>query len=142
MDSRDLFQYLSTSKIDEWKGTTHSYLIHWLEQVRLFHTIAPGKIGDEQLRILLQTAVGSIEFLANVGIQAEINDVRDGNTTTWDQYQQLLKTAAKQYDKKHASKAHNRDHRRVYLHDIDDGYEAAAAPDDADDTFYDIDTGL
>ncbi len=143
LDSKSLFQYLSTSKVDEWKGPTHSYIVHWLEQVRLFHTIAPGKIGDEQLRVLLQTAVESIEFLANVGIQAEINDVRDGNITTWDQYQRLLKAAAKQYDKKHGSKTRTREHCHVYLHDLEGDADDEPIPDESPpDTAFDIDTNL
>ena len=102
IDSSQLMSYVVSSRYDDgsWRGSTHSYILHWLEQIRKLHALIPASdhFSDAQQRIMLQTAVHSVADLRQVKIQADQDRILHKRNLTFDQYLSLLKSAATQHD--------------------------------------------
>jgi Reverse transcriptase (RNA-dependent DNA polymerase) len=85
-----------------WKGTAHSFLLHWegkLRQYENFSTNRQDKFSDNQKKTFLQNAVGEIAELRQVLITAELDEANGGPAQSYQQYMNLLKTAASRYDR-------------------------------------------
>ena len=43
IDVQDILHYISSSQLGNgsWKGTSHSYILHWPEQVQLYESLVP-----------------------------------------------------------------------------------------------------
>ena len=98
LGAKKYLAYITNSSLGDgkWHGTLHKYIIHWREQARTYNTMVPQakKMGTEVLLQLLQNAVHPHNDLRNVYTTAQLAETNGGKTLTFDQYYQLLETAA------------------------------------------------
>ena len=70
IDASSLLTYLTTTRLGDgkWKGTTHAFILHWQDQVKKYHNIAPGssKIPQDIIRTMLENAVHPFPALSAV----------------------------------------------------------------------------
>ncbi len=138
LDTAQLLEYITTTNIaDGWNGTAKGYVLHWMEQIRLYRTIKPDAYDDEQLHIMLQNAINPNPDLRAIGAQEDYARATGARTPSFEQYYALVKAAAERYDASHAGKPKSRARRNVYAHDV----AAANYPSAADDR-YDVDTSF
>ena len=65
MNAADALSYITTAKIETWKGASESFVLHWQDQIRLHETLsATTRHLDDSLKLtLLQNAVHSNTYL-------------------------------------------------------------------------------
>jgi hypothetical protein len=70
LDSSSILTYITSSRLGDgtWKGDTHSYLLHWQDQVRKYESLIPVKAHfvNEQKLTMLKNAVSGIPALRQV----------------------------------------------------------------------------
>jgi hypothetical protein len=125
IESSNILTYITSSRLGDgtWKSDTHSYLLHWRDQVRKYEDLIPkpDHFSDGQKRTMLENAVHNISDLRQVRIQALHDKVQTGKAITYDQYVSLLLSGAMIYDPQlgDSKPARSRAQRQVYAHDID-----------------------
>lgn len=121
LDSSEILAYITTIRLGDgtWRGNTESFIIHWLDELRKYESIIPSGAGlsEEQKRSTLENAVYPISELRAVKTQAQQNAVYSGQQLTFDQYYDLLTSAAQAYDRQFTVKERPRV-RRVLEHDL------------------------
>ena len=125
MDSSDILSYLTTAKWGDtrWNGTAHSFLLHWLEQARLYDDTADSALADTVKYTLLQNAVRPLPELRAVSTTVASLEVNTNRKLSFEEYKQLLLSAAQTYDggAKQATRTDrsrtSAARRRVYQHD-------------------------
>jgi len=140
-----IIQYLTTVKIGDgaWKGTSHAFVLHYMEQFRLYHSLVSSKkrFSEEQQMIMLQTAVDPLPALSSVRQTAELLWTQQGVYPTLLQYIELLKSAASIYDNRllttNRTKLMTPRSRSVYYHDLD-----SDEIQDHEEDSYDIDSSV
>ncbi|MEM7536959.1 MAG: hypothetical protein AAF639_32575, partial [Chloroflexota bacterium] len=142
IDSGELLAYITSTRLDDgnWKGSTHSYVLHWQDQVRLYESLvdASDHFSDGQKRKMLENAVHPLADLRAVHDQATQHKVHSGVDLTYDQHSSLLHSAAQTYDSQFAAKPVSRASRRsVYVHDL---LSSDLEPDPDPDIAFDIDS--
>ena len=118
--------YIMSVSADDnsWKGTSFGFILHYLEQIRLYHAQVTNRerFSDSQVRTMLQNAVTPYSHLAMVKGQADLHKTQTGHYPTLMEYTELLKSAAAthdaQYNKKGSMVSSKR--RSVYSHDMYD----------------------
>ena len=144
LESTTLLRYLTTTKlgVDTWKGTAHSFILHWLEQVRLYNDLSSTTdLSDELTLTLLQNAVHDFKPLRAVKDNADQHKTHTGNELTLEQYVNLLESAAINHDASVAPKRSVLTKRRqVLMHDLDYDFTDDFIDDDIPD--FDIDAPL
>ena len=139
----DIMSYISNVRLGDgtWNGTMEAFVIHWCEQVRAYEKDAPKEelFSGQQKMVMLQNAVRPIDDLRKVHETARHLKAGDGTKTEWDQYVDLLKSAAQEYDARRGSTGIRAQARRrsVYQHAISD-----FAYDDPDDMIHNVDTPI
>ena len=101
LESSRLLAYLTTAKLgaDTWKGTATSFVLHWFEQLRLYHEVnSKSPLPDDLVRTLLQNAVHDFRPLRAVKDQADQFKTQNKKELTLQEYTQLLKSAAHNHD--------------------------------------------
>ena len=145
LDLSSILSYLTSVRTGDgtWKGTMHTFILHWQDQVRKYETLVP--ISDHfsvgQKRTMLESAVHPQMEVWAVKNQVNQYKTQTGVDLSYKQYSNLLLSVASLYDAQFAAKSHPAcsaaKHHSVYKHDID------VSPQDADgDIFYDIDSDL
>ena len=141
MEASELLSYITSTKLGpsgDWKGPTHLFILHWKNQVKQYHQLIDPKdyFSDGVLMNMLQNAIYPIEELRSVRKVMEMDRTKSGGTLTFDQYSQLLKSAAIDYDSQFEKKS-TKKYLHTYNHEIDYGlnYEQ-----DSDLEVYDLDT--
>ena len=109
LDSDDYQDYIANARLgpgSTWKGDTIGFIKHYREQIRLFEQLVPDaeKYPDGAKMRMLMRAVGGIESLDQIRVQAEQLKSQLGTRMSWEQYLNLLESAARVYDKKHEAK--------------------------------------
>ena len=102
LDASSLLTYLTTNRLGDgkWKGTTHAFILHWQDQVRKYHDLAPKqKLPTDLQRTMLENAVHPIPALRIIKTQAEQHKAHTGLDLSYSQYSALLLSAAQQHDK-------------------------------------------
>jgi hypothetical protein len=68
LNATNLLQYTHTAQVENWKGTTLSFILHYQEQIRLYNQLQPPnkQTSDHAKMIYLQNAVYAIEELRSV----------------------------------------------------------------------------
>ena len=97
MDASSFLTYLTTTRLGDgsWKGTTHAFILHWQDQVRKYHSLAPNqKLPTDLQRTMLENAVHPIDELRAIKTQAAQHKAHTGNDLTYPQYAALLLSAA------------------------------------------------
>jgi hypothetical protein len=137
IDAIDTYKYIITAKIEDWRGDTEKFIMHWFEQVRLYESVAePDAYMTEQQKIMnLNIAVQSNRELATVDTTFKsMLSLDKTKVPTIAQFKDLLISAAVNYDRaqgtkggRNGSKAPSR---QVYSHETKPTYN------------FDIDTPL
>jgi hypothetical protein len=135
LESSTILSYITSVRLGngEWTGTTEGFIIHWTNQVRLYERQVPSSdhFSDGQKRIMLENAVHPVTELRQVKNTADLEKTKTGKSLSYDEYLNLLLSAAAAHDNQFAAKKNKR---QVFIHDH---YEPNDT-DDADET-YDID---
>ena len=138
MNASSLLSYITSSSLADgtWKGSTHAYILHWQDQIRKYHDLNPQQPLSSQMQsMMLQNAVHSYMELRQVKMQASQFEIQTGKMLSYDEYCNLLLSAAQQYDMQNASEISKLPKRRIYDHEIEDvTYNGTS-----NDHFYDID---
>jgi hypothetical protein len=143
-EASTILSYITSCKLGEgsaWRGPTSSFLLHWQNQVRLYETQVESEeyFLNGQKRHMLQNAVHPVQELRAVKTQADQHKTQTGKELTYDQYVNLLLSAASPaYDAQFAPKTHfaaRAPRRAVYSHDITES-------SDGNDPAYNIDCAL
>jgi hypothetical protein len=150
LEASTILSYITSCKLGEgsaWLGPTASFVLHWQNQVCLYeaHVEKEEYFSNGQKRHMLQNAVHpslvlSVLELCALKTQADQHKTQTGKDLTYDQYVNLLLSAASAYDAQFAPKTAThfaaRDPRRaVYSHDF-------TASNEDNDPGYDIDSAL
>jgi hypothetical protein len=73
LDSATLLAYITSAKLGDgkWKRTTHAFVLHWQDQIRLFGDLVGNHtyFADDLLRTMLENAVAKISELRSVKAQ-------------------------------------------------------------------------
>ena len=131
MDASSLLTYITTSRLGDgkWQGSTQSFILHWQEQVRKYHTLSGNqKLPNELQRTMLENAVHPIQDLRAVKIQAAQHKAHTGSDLSYEQYTSLLLSAAQQHDRQLQKPMSRGPKRNVYEHALDYG-ESFEDPD-------------
>ena len=106
MNAADTLSHVTTAKIETWKGTSESFVLHWQDQIRLCETLsATAKHLDDSLKLtLLQNAVHSNAYHRAVKDQADqLKSYDSRNELNCDKCCALLLSAANNYDSQFVS---------------------------------------
>jgi hypothetical protein len=102
LDTSNLLSYITAAKLADgnWKGTAHSFILQWQDKVRLYEKQVPTDehFSGRMKRIMLENAVQPLEELRAIKIQADQHKTQSGVDLTYDQYVNLLTSAASNYD--------------------------------------------
>ena len=137
IDSNTLLQYITTARIDDgsWNGMTEQFVLHWMEQVRLYEDLVDpdATLVDAVKLTLIPNAVRGHPKLSgvhNVAIQLASHT---GQRVDYDQYSDLLLSECAQVDSAFAQSSPKTSKRSVYMSDlsINDG-EVDALHDDGE----------
>lgn len=123
MDASSLLTYLTTIRLGDgkWKGTTHAFILHWQDQVRKYHDLAPKqKLPPDLQRTMLENAVYPVPALRTIKTQAEQHKAHTGVDLSYSQYSALLLSAAQQHDKMLVGPSNRYQRRQVYQHEQGD----------------------
>jgi hypothetical protein len=96
------------TQVENWKGTTLSFILHYQEQIRLYDQLQPPneQTSDHAKMIYLQNAVYAIEELRSVQTTGSQLALANGTVPKYKDYEALLKSAASTYDQAHAPTKH------------------------------------
>jgi len=129
IDSSRLLSYITLVRIGDghWNGTSHSFVLHWQEQVWLYESLVDTTthFSPEQKMHMLQNAVHPMDELRQVKNQADQLQAFHGRVMR-DTYCNLLLSATSNADARHAPKprvnctAAKAPRRNVYAHDLAD----------------------
>jgi hypothetical protein len=94
--------------VENWKGTTLSFILHYQEQIWLYDQLQPPneQTSDHAKMIYLQNAVYAIEELRLVQTTGSQIALANGTVPTYKDYEALLKSAASTSDRAHAPVKH------------------------------------
>jgi hypothetical protein len=100
----DLLQYTHTARVENWKGTTLSFILHYQEQIRLYDQLQPPneQTSNHAKMIYLQNAVYAIKQLRLVQTTGTQLALANGTVPTYKDYEALLKLVASTYNRAHA----------------------------------------
>ena len=145
LNATDLLQYVHTARIENWKGTTLSFILHYQEQIRLYDQLQPPneQTSDHAKMIYLQNAVYANKELRSVQTTGSQLALANGTVPTYKDYEALIKSAASTYDRAHApvKRQPTRSAERTDIWDanLTESYHDANGPNDYEFGF-DIDT--
>ena len=127
LDSESLMAYITTAHVGTWHGTTHNFVLHWLEQVRLLHDMIPTQdhMPSNMLLMLLKAAVREFDLLASTENCAEMLRIAGLDDTSHDRayeaYITLLMPSCTTHDSKYlgtSSSPHSGRHNTDEFFDI------------------------
>ena len=96
-----LLQYITSSRFPgTWRGTAHSFVLHWKEQVAKYERLEVEDIPPKQKLRMLQNAVGDVTELAYVKRIGDQDLARGLPALGYEGYMELLLSACSTYDKK------------------------------------------
>ena len=125
IESARILAYISSVQIDDgsWKGGAQSFILHWQNQVRLYETMVASSrhYTDDHKQAMLESAVHPLPELRDVKHRADQN-LAAGINTTYEQYVDLLLSAAQSYDEEFKRENRHAHKRSVYVHKADDHY--------------------
>jgi hypothetical protein len=110
LNATNLLQYTHTARVENWKGTTLSFILHYQEQIWLYDQLQPTneQTSNHAKMIYLQNAVYAIEELRSVQTTGSQLALANGTVPMYKDYEALLKSAASTYDRAHAPAKHQR----------------------------------
>ena len=125
LNSTNLLKYITSVKLGDgsWKGNTESFLLHWMDQVRLYNSMVDTtcELNEPILKVLMENVVHPIDELRHVKSQENQMKVQSGKDLTYVQYIGLLTSAMQQYDKSKATHSkYSMPNRHVNSHEVMD----------------------
>jgi hypothetical protein len=111
LDSDSLLGYITSARLEHWRGTSHNFVLNWLEQVRRYNSYVKvaDKLPDGILYNILRNTVRSESSLANVQNTSELIRAtsasfgQNGDSiVSYEQYIGLLKSACTTLDSSHS----------------------------------------
>jgi DNA-binding MarR family transcriptional regulator len=144
IESAKTLSYITSTRIGngEWQGTAEGFILHWADKVRLYERQVPSTdhFSDGQKRTMLENAVAPLEELRQVKNNADLHTTRTGESLTYDQYSNLLLSAASAYDSMYTQSKSQTKQRNVYFHNTaEDDYDDENGSCNSDGELYDID---
>ena len=139
IESSQTLEYITSTRVGKsdsgWRGTTHSFILHWQNKVREYEEMVPSSnhFPEGTKLTMLQNAVSSIKELHQVKLQVAHNKARGMEPLSYDAYSNLLLSAASIYDLEFAVPK-TRDRRNVYSHEAAHGYSYETFDIDTDVT--------
>jgi len=124
-----------------WTSGAHSFILHWLQQVRNYNELVPleQRLHNAMLVLMLQKAVKNVPALRIIQTTAEITSGGTGGkvaTDDFEHYKAILLSAAVQYDNQFQTRKSQPNQRLVNMTD-------AYTDDNIDDDYIlDIDTPI
>ena len=121
LKSSEVIEYLTSSVYDStWTQGALKFVLYWHNQARQYNELRSSeadKISEAMKLSLLQKAVNGVDDLRRVKTTAETLAAHNKKEVTYQQYYDLLISAATSYDAelRKASKAQAQRRRRVYL---------------------------
>jgi hypothetical protein len=108
LNATNLLQYTHMAQVENWKGTTLSFILHYQEQIWLYDQLQPPnkQTSDHVKMIYLQNAVYAIKELRSVQTTGSQLALANGTVPTYKDYEALLKSAASTYDQAHTPAKH------------------------------------
>jgi hypothetical protein len=96
------------AQVENWKGTTLSFILHYQEQIWLYDQLQPPneQTSDHAKMIYLQNAVYAIEELRSVQTTGSQLALANDTVPMYKDYKALLKLVASTYDGAHAPAKH------------------------------------
>ena len=118
----DILTYLTQARLGDgsWKGTTYGFILHWTGQVEAYEKDAetPEEKFSPSLKMtMLQNSVRAIDDLRKVQGTARHLKAAEGTETKWEQYVELLSSAAQEYDAARGNGNNKWAKRQVYTHE-------------------------
>ena len=100
VNASNSFNHATSAKIDSWKGVTEAFIMHWQDQTRQCESLVDDKsyFSDNQKKILLENTVASLQSLCATKDQAGQLQTHNGDVLEYDQYLNLLLSAANNHD--------------------------------------------
>ena len=102
LEASDLISYITSTKLHKisWKGTYHSFILHWCDKVRLYEELIPvsDHFSDNLKKILLQNTVAGVKPLNSVKSQLEHDVARGKKDLSYQSYLSLLLSTATTID--------------------------------------------
>ena len=131
----ELIKYITTFTVDQWRGTLLAFILHWLDQVRLYHTLVESetdRISPLMRLNFLRNAVASNPALQAVETTSDIlkqalRGVATKHTTQnslaeLDGYLVILKAAAQKSDLKSTPRSRPSRHANVHHTHSDESF--------------------
>ncbi len=102
MDLGELLSYTAKISDGSWRGTTKTFVLNWIDNLRLYHELTPvaDRLSENTQRTLLQNAVIGLNALRQVQINSDLQKATHGKALTFAQYRTLLLNSATGYDKR------------------------------------------
>ena len=147
VDANTLLQYITIASLSDgsWNGTTRHFVLHWMEQVRLYEELVDvsASLSDSVKLTLLTNAVRGHTKLSGVHTVAIQLASHFGQAVDFTKYSEMLLSECAQVDSALAHSARKSGQPSVYFTDltIDDGEEDAHHQlSSADEVDYTIDS--
>ena len=88
LDSSSLLAYITTARIDEWKGSGESFILNWKEKVRQYELLVKpeDKFSPVIKLTMLQNEVSPVEYLKHVKCTTQQLKVSLGQDLHYDGY--------------------------------------------------------
>ena len=102
LDASSFLIYITTVQMGDrqWKGRAHAFILHWQDQIRKYHALAPKqKLTTALQKTILANAVHPIAELRIIKTQAEQHKAHTGIDLSYPHYSALLLSAAQQHDR-------------------------------------------
>jgi hypothetical protein len=108
LNATNLLQYTHMAHVENWKGTTLSFILDYQEQIRLYNQLQPPneQTSDHTKMIYLQNAVYVIKELRLVQTTGSQLALANSTVPKYKDYEALLKSVASTYDRAHAPAKH------------------------------------
>ena len=109
---------VTSAKIEFCKGTAEAFILHWQDQICFYDTLVPtdSHFSEHQKRIILENAVDSVAPLHVIKDQSDQNFSHSGRELSYQQYSNLLLSAATNHIIQFSSSINNNS-RKIYATD-------------------------
>jgi hypothetical protein len=108
LNATNLLQYTHMARVENWKGTMLSFILHYQGQIWLYDQLQPPnkQTSDHAKMIYLQNAVYAIEELRLLQTTGSQLALANSTVPKYKDYKAFLKSAASTYNRAHAPAKH------------------------------------
>ena len=108
IQASNILSYITTFRLHKiaWKGTYHSFILHWVNKLRLYKEMVPieDHFTDSVKKTMLENTVVGVTILKSVKNQADHDKAHGRGTLSYDNYLTLLLSAAAVHDAEYSFK--------------------------------------